>query len=653
MQATQTYLNASTKATGRSWSAEILAYVLLFLLALVVRLAELDAVPMTDREAIDALAAWVVVYPQTSAQPQPASNPMGFWGQLLGFSLLGGTEFAARLFGLIGGLVLILMPLLFRPWIGPSRAFLLCLLLAASPIGIIASRSAEPMVWTMVLALGALWAAWRYVEAPTTRRGLWVGAWVVSLILLGEGGLWVALILAGATSLALWWTAFNAPYELDTPGDALLARARGLLNSFPLPQALLLGLSLVFLVGTGFMLHPMGLGVVGNNLGAALAALWTPAHPNMSPLMSLGTLFVYELPLLIFVLAGTFALHHLERLRFSERLAMMAFFLGALALLIIQGATPAWALWLSLPLAWIASAIAQELMVDRPISIFWFNGLSDENELFSYRYAWVKWFLGLLALALFATLLLHLQEVGRGFLALPTGQSLGDTISMMFSETLGQLRYSLVWTFVTIIFFVVGFFLVASVWGNDQTLQGLGLGALAFILLSGLGTGWNASVEKAAHPAEYWRMAEGSVSAGAPLLRRTLFDVAQRQTRGFPNLQIAIVQDETQGLRADGLMGWLVRDFANARWVNSIEAARSAPVVIAPYTDNNNDLQLGGNYVGQSFALRQHLGASRLEALDGLGWLLLRRLRPASAETLVTDRAVLWLNMDVYNNVPR
>ena len=653
MQATQTYANTRPSATERTWSVEILAYILLILLSLVVRLAELDAVPMTEREAVDALAAWAVVYPQTPAQPQPASNPIGFWGQLIGFSLLGGTELAARLFGLIGGMVLILMPLLFRHWIGPSRTFLFSLLLSASPVGIIASRSAEPMVWTMVLALGALWAAWRYVESPTTRRGWWLGGWGLSLILLGEGGLWVALILMGAAFLTLWWMAFNAPYELGTPGDVLLARVRGLLNGFPVAQALLLGLGLVFLLGTGFMLYPMGLGVVGNNLGATLAALWTPAHPKMPPLVGVGTVFVYELPLLIFVLAGMFGLLHLERLGFTERLGLMAFILAALFMLILQGATPAWALWLSLPLAWIASGVAQELMMDRPISIFWFNGLSDEGELFSYRYAWVKWFLGLLALALFSTLLLHLQEVGRGLLAVPTGQPLGDTVSMMFSETLGQFRYSLVWTFVTMIFFVVGFFLVASVWGNDHALQGLGLGALAFILLGGIGTGWNASVEKASHSAEYWHMAEGGVSADAPLLRRTLFDVAQRHTRGFPNLEMAIVQDENQGLRSDGLMAWLVRDFVNARWVSSIEAARGTSIVIAPYADNNNELPLGGNYVGQSFALRQRWGASQLDALDVLGWWLLRRLRPANADNLVMERAVLWLSMDVYNNVGR
>jgi len=651
MQATPTY--PTMKTEERALPLEALAYGLLILLALVVRLAELDAVPMSEREAVDALAAWTVVYPQTPAQAQPASNPIGFWGQLIGFSLLGGTEFAARLGSMIGGLVLALMPLLFRPWLGAARAFLLSALLVASPVGILASRGAEPMIWTMVLALGVLWAAWRYSEQPVLSRALWLGGWAAALILLGEGGLWAALILAGAGALALWWSAFNAPYDLDMPADALFEQVRALLRDFPLTQALFLGLGVSFLLSTGFMLYPAGLGVMGSNLGVSLAALWTPAQAGMPPLVGLGALLVYELPLLIFALLGLVALHNLDRLSFPERLALMAFALGALLLLIMQGATPAWALWLSLPLAWIGSAVAQELMVNRPISIFWMGGLSDEGELFTYRYAWVKWFLGLLAFALLATLLLHLQEVGRGLLAVPTGQPLGDTVSMMFSETLGQFRYSLVWTFVTVVFFVVGFFLVASIWGNDQALQGLGLGLLALILLGGLGAGWNASVENAAHPAEYWHVAEGGVSQDAPLLRQTLFDVAQRQTRGFPNLELVIVQDEAQGLRADGLMGWLVRDFANARWVSSVEAVDGSPILIMPYLEGqNDDLPLGGSYVGQSFALRQRW-AGQLDNLDVLGWFLLRRLRPAAEEMIGTDRAVLWLSMDVYNNVPR
>src|SRR5687767_12744054 len=100
---------------------EFIAYTVLILFALVLRVADLDIVPMSDAEAIQALPAYQVLNPQTPAQPQPAQSPIVFWLQMVSFALLGGDELAARLPGVFGGIVLILIPLLFRERIGRER----------------------------------------------------------------------------------------------------------------------------------------------------------------------------------------------------------------------------------------------------------------------------------------------------------------------------------------------------------------------------------------------------------------------------------------------------------------------------------------------------------------------------------------------------
>src|ERR1051326_2442238 len=64
-------------------SAEVIVYAALILLALVLRVADLSTIPLGDREAHEALAAFRAVTTPTEDQPLVAHSPLNFTASVL------------------------------------------------------------------------------------------------------------------------------------------------------------------------------------------------------------------------------------------------------------------------------------------------------------------------------------------------------------------------------------------------------------------------------------------------------------------------------------------------------------------------------------------------------------------------------------------
>src|SRR5664279_5188060 len=91
--------DAASDASDRQFviSVEFVAYLVLFAVALILRLAELDSTPLMQSETHNALAAWRTVMPNVTGSPLISSSPILFALQSLSFSLFGGSEIAARI----------------------------------------------------------------------------------------------------------------------------------------------------------------------------------------------------------------------------------------------------------------------------------------------------------------------------------------------------------------------------------------------------------------------------------------------------------------------------------------------------------------------------------------------------------------------------
>ena len=636
-------------------SVELIAYALLLIFVLFMYVADLDIIPLTNAEATRALGAWHVVHPDAPGAAQTPDSPVIFWWQAAAFSTLGGNEFAARLGGLVGGIVLILMPLLFRSRIGTGRTFILSLLLAMSPFVLVSAREASPLLWTLIFALGALWAIWRYWDNRLLSDGLWAAGFVAALIFLSDpGGPLLALILLGALALATWWTALNAGDELDITGEDLMRRVQATLASFNPSYGLGLGVLLVGLVATGFLLYPNGLNHVSTLLGNTFSGIVQPAHPNAPLAWPVLALFVYNPLLLAFALVGALLLRIRHRVDFLARFAGAWFMLALLVLTFYRAATPDYALWLLLPLMWLAASAIAELFIDRPVLLYWFDNLNAvELAQTANRFWWVKWAVGVGVFGLLLTLSLHWSELGRGLLLMPQGEPLLGVMQRLSEPALARALRGAIWLLFTPVVMLIVYLFAASVWGNLNVLQGFGLGFFFFMLGSGLGGGWNAAVEQASNPAAFWR-AE-AVQPDAYLLRETLQEISQRDTQGFPLIPVTVLLPENRTtntiVRDDGLLAWLLRDYQNTRFVRTVDGAQRDQIVLLPTgTIEATQPELAGSYIGQSFQLTRRWSTGQLAGGDFVAWFAQRRLR-TDAE-IRSQGVILWLRLDVYNGTP-
>jgi hypothetical protein len=230
------------------------------------------------------------------------------------------------------------------------------------------------------------------------------------------------------------------------------------------------------------------------------------------------------------------------------------------------------------------------------------------------------------------------------------------------------LRVSLLWSFITLMFLLVGGLLAASVWGNSITLQGMTLGLLAFMLINSLSAAWGAGVSDAHNAAEPWHTRASSQDV--PLLRETMVELAQRETLGYFEIPVTVITDESIGFTRDGVVAWVLRDFNNVSYVDDLTAARADEIVLMravegvtlPQQTTLEQQQipptseaaagdipdLGGSYVGQTFTIMDQWNVQTVRGLDVLAWWFQRHTR---AQPTAEQEAVLWVRLDVYESV--
>lgn len=622
---------------GLKISLEWVAYALLILVALALRLASLGDVPMTDVEATQALSAYHSMDVNAVGNPQAASSPVLYWLQLASFSIFGGSEFASRLPIALAGVVLLLMPLLFREKFGAEKTFLFSLILSFSPVALTASRLADPVIFTGIFVLAFFWALWRYWDSRKALDAYLTTGVLAALLFLGEsGGILLALVMLGAAVLTVVWQIAAAPYETESVGDEVLVSLRKFWSDFPVLPALGSAFAVVVLFSTGFMLNPSALNTVTELLNATLRGFAQPSIADAPPVFALLSLFVYEPVLVILgVIAAVTILS--SRPTWLDRFAALWALLAFLVLLVYQGSKPAFALWIVLPLAYLVMRLVSNLLVNYMPSLVSVDSYSsrDAND-----YAWIKWTVACIFLFGLMMFSLNMAELGRAFRDYPGNVLVFDSQQhniVMF----GRMGWFLVMT----LLLIVGFFLLASFWGNRNVLQGYGLGAFIFMLIIGAGTGWNTSVMHVSNPAELWHTS--AVLPDAYELRTTLYEVAKRDTAGFPEIPITILLNPEAGVSDDGLIAWLLRDFEQTRFVTTLGDAAQDEIILLPII--NTDPDLGGSYVGQSFAIRSHGTEGYMSAFDWLSWYTQRSIRAYAVESDVT---VLWLRLDVYDGTP-
>lgn len=172
-------------------SAEHAFYLIIFLVALLVRCLQLGTLPLGDSEAKLGLQALELAQGENPIILDPEAGYLV--GTAVLFFVFAATNFLARLIPALLGAGICLLPYFSRDWLGRKPALLFSLLLALDPGWIMASRQAGGATWTVFF--GAL-----VIIALLRRQARLAGA-AAGLMLLGGIGLWKLLFPFG---LALW-----------------------------------------------------------------------------------------------------------------------------------------------------------------------------------------------------------------------------------------------------------------------------------------------------------------------------------------------------------------------------------------------------------------------------------------------------------------
>lgn len=203
-----THERAVTQALTRAYTVnwETLALVALLLLAVITRFYDLGTRVMSHDESLHTYYSWrLSEYGEFSHTPL-MHGPLLFHMNALFYFLFGDSDFTARLYPAILGVLIVGFPWLFRRWLGRTGALIVSGLLLISPQLMYYNRYIRHDTPTIFFALIILYAIVQYVDGVTPRRPSWL--WVLAVGLIGTlASKEVAFIYIAifGSFLALYW----------------------------------------------------------------------------------------------------------------------------------------------------------------------------------------------------------------------------------------------------------------------------------------------------------------------------------------------------------------------------------------------------------------------------------------------------------------
>lgn len=589
-------------------SLEAICYIVIVLLAAIIRLPELEQIPLKSAEAIEALAAWYAVNPNAVGEPPSATQPLAFSANVLLMSIGGAQNAIARASTMLIGMAVIFMPLAFRRWIGAAYTVIFMALLAFSPVLLITSRSMSGSLWALFLTLLTAWAIARFAETRQERYAI-VAAGAASLAALGtEPAGALMLFMLGAGVLFAAWTLGNVREQFLQTWRALPLKAMGIAAVV----ALVLG-------STALLTVPSGMANIGAALEAGLRGIFVGVSdaPFAFPLFAS---LVYEPLFWLFGLAGAYFVLTAdpERTPLAEQFigrALIGWLVVAVATsLIYAGAVADHAVWLTLPLAGLST-----------VSVA--RALAPVQDRYWQVPRWAPFLHGALLLGTLLIAVVNAVWVGRVVLSMMPElfpplqqQDLMRTLMILLALSLS----------------VITFFLVGSIWGARAAWHGTGIGLLLFFGIYSFGVGWQAAVSKFDDPRELWYVNPSSRNLN--LLVKTLETASLRAT-GKPTMAEIVV--ERAAVENNAPLRWMLQKFPNHRYVDALSSAVNAPIAIGVQPEP----ELGDSYVGQRLATQSSWSLSTLQYWDSLSWLYDRQTRVAPQ---FGGHVIIWVRADIY-----
>lgn len=530
--------NESSRSAKRRW--EVALWVVVGLVSLMLRIAQLDAPPLTADEAAAATAAWRAVTGEGLSLTD--YNPLLLAGNSLLFTLFGAGDAMARLWPALFGWLLVLTPMLWRRSLGRVGALAAGAYLALSPAGLVASRQVEG---TMIAALGAIVFIGGLIRFLESDRSGWLTLAALGLALgvssgVSAYGLLLPLGLAVAVVAKAW------PEDLAWRSHDDLSRLRPHAASF----LLVFGVA-VLVLSTGLGWNLPGFGSVGGLFVAWLSRFRSGLRPSASPLTLLA---VYELSATVFGIGGL-VVGVLRGRRTAVLLGVWAA-LEALMLGLMPGRAPTDLVWVVIPLALLTGMGIDELVRGR-----WFSG-------------------GALQVA-YGSIVLVLW--GHCYLMLARYATFGD-------------RTDLALALITVVLQMLLSLSFGLALGADRTVRTMAAGTGIVLVMLTVAAGWRVAYRHPTDPRE--PLLSEPTAVNVRDLVQTLRELSWRET-GLPTtLAFTVVAPQ------DSVLSWYLRDFTMARHFERPSGLTSedlGPIVVTSGRDETLVAAAQRPYAGQDF----------------------------------------------------
>ena len=588
------------RSPSLSWlTVERAAYLGLALLALVLRLTNLGVVPLSDAEAAQALVAWNIY--QDQPLDQVGYSPLIATLNLVGFALLGGSEFAARLGPALLSVALVLLPYGLRRYLGRAGALAASALFAISPTAVFLSRSVTGDIGAAVggLALTVGLFGWLDWESNwRSSRLSWLIVAAVGLVLLLTASPSAYSTLALLLGFVVLTAVVGDKRHAATAREGIAALRDQLVSWGSFVLVLVIGL---LAVATALLFNLDGLGAT-----ADLLTIWLRGFaPALAASGAYPAIFLITFYEALVLLAGLFGLSvSLMRRRLFD-LFLAWWFLGGIALnLLRSGRTQGEVLISLVPLT---------LLAGLALGMLW-DSLREEGS-------WQK----------------------EGILFL-TGLIIGGYayVSLMMYTRSGGLT---LWLPVAGLGLFVGLVVLFGLWYDGvSALRGAALVVVVFLLIVTVAIGARLNNQQLADPRQ--PLAGVPAAGGIPDLVTTVEQLSS--WRAGDRYLLDITGDRRLGPAVE----WGLRRFQNVTWLDKLEswppigpsdASQSETYELGESTVlltlADDALSLDEGYVGQDFAVRAFWSPAGLGGQSLIRWIVLR-----TANTPVTyERAVLWV----------
>jgi predicted membrane-bound mannosyltransferase/DNA-binding beta-propeller fold protein YncE len=199
---------------------EVVAYLVIFALAIFSRFVMLGDRVMSHDESLHTRYSYNLYADGDFTHTPLMHGPILFHMTALSYFLFGDSDFAARVYPAILGVLLVLSPLLFRRWLGRWGAVFASFLLLISPITLYYNRYIRHDTPSILFAVLMLWGIMMYTSGPVhlRRKAYWLYLIAAAMILnLGSKETAFIYIFIFGVFLFLYWLVRVLQQARDNP----------------------------------------------------------------------------------------------------------------------------------------------------------------------------------------------------------------------------------------------------------------------------------------------------------------------------------------------------------------------------------------------------------------------------------------------------